>query len=58
MRSKQFRDLHRLKQWVQENLMRFNKSKYKVSHLGCNPYCQYNLGNVRLEPNGSGSTGG
>ena len=27
-------DLNRLKQWAQVNLMRFNKSKCKILHLG------------------------
>ena len=29
------RDLERLKQWAQVKLIRFNKSKCKVLHLGC-----------------------
>ena len=28
------RDLHRLEQWAQMNLKKFNKSKRKVLHLG------------------------
>ena len=32
------KDLDRLKQWAQVNIMRFNKSKHKVSHLGYSKY--------------------
>jgi len=46
------RDLYRLKQQVQETLMRFNKSKCKVLHMSCsNLHYQYKLGNVRIEHN-------
>jgi len=38
------RNLDRFVQWAWENLMRFNKAKCKVWHLGRgNPYYQYNL---------------
>ena len=44
------RDPDQLEQWAQENLMRFNKAKCKVLHLGRgNPYYQYKLGDVRIE---------
>ena len=36
------KDLDRLQQWAQVNLMRFNKSKCKILHLGQgNPHYQY-----------------
>ena len=39
-----------LKQGAQENLMRFNKAKCKVLHLGPrNPCYQYKLGDERME---------
>jgi len=39
-----------LKWWAQENLMRFNKSKSNVLHLGHgNPHYQYKLGDARME---------
>ena len=44
------RDPHRIKQSTWKNLMRFNKSKCKVLHLGHgNPHYQYKLGDVRIE---------
>lgn len=37
-------------QWAQENLIRFNESKCKNLHLGCdNPYHQYMLEDGRIE---------
>ena len=45
-------DLDRLKQWVQETLIRFNKAKCKVLHLGHgNTHYQYKLEDVRTKIN-------
>ena len=43
-------NLDRLEQWAQVNLMRFNKSKFKVLHLGRgNLHYQYNLEDEMIE---------
>ncbi|GAB0175877.1 mitochondrial enolase superfamily member 1 [Grus japonensis] len=42
-------DLHRLEEWANRNLMKFNKDKSKVLHLGKhNPSVQHRLGSTQL----------
>ena len=43
-------DLDRLENWAQKDLMRFNKLKCKILHLGqSNPHYQYKLEDERIE---------
>ena len=56
------RDLNSLERWTSVKLMKFNKTKHKVLHLGQgNPELEHRLGDeLREQPcgEGHGSTGG
>ena len=44
------RDLDMIKQWAQVSLMRFNKARCNISHLGRdNPHYQYKLEDERIQ---------
>jgi len=44
------KDLDRLEEWAHENLMKCNKAKCKVLHMGqTNPQYEYRLGNKWIE---------